>query len=58
MELNAALVGYIFHRFNRICVGGTLVNEIRWIHFSNLHLENDTAVDEEKPRVPKGPLEV
>lgn len=26
--------------------------------FTNLHLENDTAVDEEKPRVPKGSLEV
>lgn len=34
------------------------MNEIRWIHFSNLHLKNDTAVDEEKPRVPKGSLEV
>lgn len=33
------------------------MNEIRWIHFSNLHLENDTAVDEEKPRVPKGHLD-
>lgn len=33
------------------------MNEIRWIHFSNLHLENDTAVDEEKLRVPKGHLD-
>ncbi len=30
------------------------MNEIRWIHFSNLHLENDTAVDEEKSRSAEG----